>query len=291
MADFLTEVFLNGAQARTVSAYRTAIGALHHGFLNGSTVSNNPILYTLIKGMFHVRPPSRSLVPEWDLPTVLQFLASPEFCKLHKLSLLELSQRTAFLLAVACGRRCSEIHALSILPQHMRFSSEGVTLLPRAGYLAKNQSLVYTPEPVFLPDLRRATGNREDAPWCPVRCLKFYLDRTKDRRGSIDQLFITTMGQPNPISKTALSRWIIALVRRAYEKLGKPTPRVRAHDTRGQSASWALYSGIPLAEIIANAGWRTATTFQQTYLQDVLVAKERRNSRPAVAALCAGQGR
>ena len=24
------------------------------------------------------------------------------------------------------------------------------------------------PEPVFLLDLRLATGNREDAPWCPV---------------------------------------------------------------------------------------------------------------------------
>ena len=36
VADFLTEVFLDGAQACTVLAYRSAVGALHHGFHNGS---------------------------------------------------------------------------------------------------------------------------------------------------------------------------------------------------------------------------------------------------------------
>ena len=33
------------------------------------------------------------------------------------------------------------------------------------------------PEPIFLLDLRIATGNREDAPWCLVGC--FYLAGTK----------------------------------------------------------------------------------------------------------------
>ena len=291
VADFLVEVFLNGAQARTVAAYRTAIGALHHGFHTGSSVSNHPILTSLLKGMFNIRPPTRNLVPEWDLPLVLQFIASREFSSLRELSLIELSQRTAFLLSVACGRRCSEMQALSILPQHMRLTPEGVTLLPRAGFLSKTQALSFTPEPIFLPDLRRATGDREDRAWCPVRCLKAYLNRTRELRGSIDQLFVTTMEPRRPLSKTALSRWIVALVRRAYEKLDQPAPSIRAHDTRSQSASWAYYSGVPLPEIMASAGWRTQTTFQQVYLRDVLVTADHRSPRTAVAALSAGRRR
>ena len=240
---------------------------------------NSPILFSLIKGMFHVRHPSRSLVPEWDLPTVLQFLADPEVCKLYKLSLLELSQHTASLLAVACGRHCSEMHVLSILPHHMRFSREGVTLLLRAGYRSKNQCLEHTPESIFLPDLHRVTIIRENATLCPVHCQIFYLDCTKE---PIDKLLIT-FGQQNPISKPAPSPWIIPLVHRAYDKLGKPTSHLQAHDTGGHSPSCALYSGVPLAKIIAIAGWHTATTFQHTYLHDVLVARELCNAGPAVA--------
>jgi integrase len=274
VADFFTAIFQDGLQARTVLAYRSAIGALHLGFPNGSSVSNNPALSNLLKGMFHIRPPVRELIPEWDLPLVLQFVASSEYSKLAKLSLADLSARTAFLLAIACGRRCSELSALSILPQHLRFSVEGACLLPRAGFLAKNQALDFTPEPIFLPDLRKTTGDPEDAPWCPVRCLKFYLARTKPLRGSVDALFITHKRPYGPVSSRTLGRWIMVVVKSAYEKLNRQPPRMRAHDTRSQASSWALYAGVPLKDIIASAGWKSATTFQQVYLKDVLILKE-----------------
>ena len=77
VADFLSEVFTGGAQARTVQGYRAAIGAVHHGLPGGFTMSSSPILTQLIKGMFHLRPPVRRLIPAWDLPLVLQFLATP----------------------------------------------------------------------------------------------------------------------------------------------------------------------------------------------------------------------
>ena len=64
------------------------------------------------------------------------------------------------------------------------------------------------PEPVFLWDFRIPTGNREDAPWCPVDHLKFYLACTK-------RLFITT-------TRSAISCWIVAFVWRAYKRLGIP---------------------------------------------------------------------
>jgi integrase len=288
VADFFTAIFSEGLQARTVLAYRSAIGALHLGFSNGSSVSNHPALSNLLKGMFHIRPPVRELLPEWDLPLVLQYLATPELSNYHKLSLADLSARTAFLLAIACGRRCSELRALSVLPQHTRFALEGVYMLPRAGFLAKNQALDFAPVPIFLPDLRRATGDPEDAPWCPVRCLKFYLARTKPLRGSTDSLFITCKKPFGPVSTQTLGRWIMAVVKGAYEKLNRPPPSVRAHDTRAQAASWALYSGVPLSDIVSCAGWKTSTTFQHVYLRDILIPKRNQRAQPGVAALRAG---
>ena len=78
VCDFLTAIFKEeGATAHSVRSCRTAVAAVHHGFGEGNTVSNSPAIQDLIKGMFHQRPPTKSLVPSWDLPTALRFWADP----------------------------------------------------------------------------------------------------------------------------------------------------------------------------------------------------------------------
>ena len=78
VCDFLTAVFKEeGATAHSVRSCKTAVAAVHHGFGEGNTVSNSPAIQDLIKGMFHQRPPTKSLVPSWDLPTALRFWADP----------------------------------------------------------------------------------------------------------------------------------------------------------------------------------------------------------------------
>ena len=216
------------------------------GFWTGVQCPTTPSYLVSLKTCFMFN----LLVVRWSLNRISQqcynFWLARNFVDLiYKLSLLKLFQCSAFLLAVVCGRGCSEMHALSILP-HMRFSREGVILLPRAVYLLKNQSLEFNPEPIFL------SGNREDAPWCPVRCLKFYLDRTKERRGSIDQLFITALGQQNPISKqhsvTGSLRWCVAPLSSWVSQGPKCEPMILevsphpGHYT--QVSHWQLQDGV-----------------------------------------------
>ena len=165
-------LFASGVQVNTIQGYRTAIGAIHRGFPDGSIVSNNSVLSSMIKGAFIKRPPSRSLIPEWDLPLVLRFIAS-DLSDMASLSLLDLTRRTVFLVAVASGRPCSELHALSCSRNHLEFNRTQVSLLPRVGFLTMNQTVDFTPTPIILPDLRVATGCPDDAPWCPVRSLSF----------------------------------------------------------------------------------------------------------------------
>ena len=141
--------------------------------------------------MFHQCPPSKSLVPAWDLPRALCLLADPPFEPLHQANLMDLTRKTAFLVAAACGRRVSEIQALSVAENHIRWSSDVVHLLPRAGFLAKNQTLDFTPKHIVLPDLRKASGSLDCGPWCPVQVLKSYIDRTAPYRGEVDSLFLT----------------------------------------------------------------------------------------------------
>ena len=186
---------------------------------------------------------------------------------------MDLTRKTAFLVAAACGRRVSEIQALSVAENHLRFGSNAVHLLPRAGFLAKNQSLDFTPKPIILPDLRRASGSKDCGPWCPVRALKFYIDKCKPYRGEIDSLFLTVNKPIRKASKQSISRWIISVIKDSIDAdnnklLGS---RVRAHDLRSQAAAWALYKGCSIQDIMEAQGWSSPTTFQSVYLKDVLI--------------------
>ena len=98
------------------------------------------VVHDLIKGMFHKRPPPKSLVSAWDLPRALRLLAEHPFKPLDQASLLYLTRKTTFLVAAACGKRVSEIHALTTAERLLIFRASAVHLLPRAEFLAKNQT-------------------------------------------------------------------------------------------------------------------------------------------------------
>ena len=84
----------------TVAHCRSAIAAVHDGFPDGSSVSDSRALSQLLKGRFVSRPPVRRLVPAWDLFSVLATLTGPPFEPLAKATLLHLTIKVAFLLAV-----------------------------------------------------------------------------------------------------------------------------------------------------------------------------------------------
>ena len=113
---------------------------------------------------------------------------------LHKASKLHVTLKTAFLLALATAKRCSEIHALAMNSEHLRFNqSDGfVSLMVQPGFLAKNQLPSICPDPIVIPDLARIS-NREhpDRLLCPIRALKFYLKMTKPyRQKELDYFFL-----------------------------------------------------------------------------------------------------
>ena len=67
-AEFLTELFSEGLQNRTIAGYRSMLSSVmspREQFLVG-----HPYITRLIKGVFNSRPPKVVLLPEWDLPLV-----------------------------------------------------------------------------------------------------------------------------------------------------------------------------------------------------------------------------
>jgi len=228
-------------------------------------MGENRVLARLFRGMFNTRPVVRSLAPSWSINAVLHALAEPPYEPIHKASLSCLTHKTLFLVAAASARRRSCLHALSTKPGHIRFENHGVRLIPDPLFLAKNQTLEFLPGDIFIPEIKTLSSIREDRLWCPVRALKWYIDRTKELRSS-SRLFILPGGQHTAASKDTLSRWLAEVIRPHTHD------RVRAHDIRGVAASRALFAGVPVPDILKAAAWKTPSTFVSCYLSNSLAA-------------------
>ena len=265
VCSFLVHLFDSGRQVSTIRNYRSALAAVHNGFQDGSSISNNEAISDLLKGMFNRRPPPRKLSPTWSINEVLQSLTKSPFEPLQNSPLDALTLKTLFLLAAASARRRSELHALSVKQGFIRFTPSGVHLLPDPEFLSKNQSILFTPEPIFLPNLSEASSIREDRFVCPVRALKWYLEKTKRLRTS-DALFILPRAPYSPASKDTISRWIVNLV----AKHAHPDDPVRAHDVRAHASSVAWFKGVPLADIMKAAAWKTPSSFVSAYLTNIV---------------------
>jgi hypothetical protein len=211
------------------------------------------------------RPKIRHVWPAWDLPTVLKFLNEPPFEPLQAAPIRSLAKKTLFLVALASGRRCSELHALAI-GRSAIFSNSGVTLYFRPGFLVKNERSNFSSNPIFLPYINKHK-DRELRLSCPVRAIRWYIDRTQNMRGKIQNLFITNIKPYRAAAKPTLAGWLVETIKdsKAVMEEGEP----RAHSVRGYSASWAHANGISMNEIINTVSWRTESTFIKVYMKDI----------------------
>ena len=268
MIDFFIHLFDKGLALSTISSYRSAIALIHKGFEDGSIVSNAPSLTKLFKAFFLKRPKLKKLLPSWSLPRVLEALAKRPFEPMAKASLIDLTVKTAFLTAIASGQRRSTLHALSTAPGHIRWERDGVRLIPRPDFIAKNQTATGKSIEIFIKPITALSSIEEDKLWCPVRALKWYLNRTKERR-KFEQLFLTCKEPFTPASKDTVSRWIVRAIKAAGQTALVTDSAPHAHETRGVSTSWAMFAGISQEEILQAAFWSTPNTFISCYLKDV----------------------
>jgi len=263
IADFLRNRFESGIQSSTVRNYLSAINAIHVGTEDGP-ISKNADLKLLIDGMANVRPKVRNIWPSWDLPKVLQSLRGLPFEPIQSASLRDLSLKTCFLIAITSGRRCSELHALTI-GSSIVFSRAGVTLYFNPGFLAKNERNGFSASPLFLPVLSRS-DDRAKRINCPVRALHWYIDKTKTIRSKVNQLFITSRSPYKAAAKATMANWLVDVIIRAKASSSSEA-RPGAHSVRAYSASWAFSQGLSIREIMNAVCWKSDNTFTNTYLK------------------------
>ena len=293
IADFLLHLIQDKKlQPGTIDGYRSAIAdKLGNATINVSKDEN----LTRLKDSFHRdRPKGKRGIPSWNLSLVLHQLTKAPFEPLKEASLKHLTFKTVFLLALGSGKRRSEIHAC--LHRNIRHQADWskVSLYPSPSFLSKNQVAKEGPDsvaPVVIPALAPTLDKslKGDRSLCPVRALRYYLDRTSDLRQNKELVFVSfKKGFDKEIFSATVSSWIKQTVILCYELSDHQSltlHQVKAHDVRAFAASKAFQSGVSLDQILSACHWKSHNTFTQFYLKDVAWAdSELSHLGPVVAA-------
>ena len=293
VADFLMYLFeTKKLQPSTIDGYRSAIADKQ-----GDTtvnISKDGNLTRLLDSFHRDRPKGRRGVPSWNLSLVLHQLTKAPFEPLREASLKHVTFKTVFLLALGSGKRRSEIHAWQ--HKNIRHQSDWskVSLVPSPSFLSKNQLAKEGPEsvaPVVIPALAPTLDRslKSDRSLCPIRALRYYLDRTSDIRQGKELVFVSfKKGFDKDISPATISSWIKQTVILCYElsdHQAHTLHQVKAHDVRAFAASKAFQSGVSLDQILSACHWKSHNTFTQFYLKDLAWAdSELFHLGPVVAA-------
>ena len=268
---YLQSLMEKKLSASTLKVYVAAISA-RHSKVDNQTVGSHTLVTRFLRGVRRRNPLQAVRHPSWDLTLVLEALRRPPYEPMQQSELKWASAKLAFLLAMASAKRVSELHALSVSTQCMRWNSDGtgVALWPNPSFLSKTWASEHSNKVIQLAAYN-PSGLQESAVSaelvCPVRALRHYIQATEGLRHS-DSLFVCYGGhrRGHALSKQRLSKWVVMVIEEAYKARGLPVPHgLKCHSTRGVSTSWAALRGVPLSEICAAATWAAPCTFARFY--------------------------
>ncbi len=151
LLDFLQSLLEHVFSCSTIKVYVAALSA-YRGPVEGMTLVIHNLIRSFLKSVSRLRPSRKVMVPQWDLNLALSSLSCAPFEPLMNAAIKWLSLKSAFLLAIATARCVSELHALSVSPQCLRWGPEckQATLWPNSVFLPKLLSPQYINKPIII---------------------------------------------------------------------------------------------------------------------------------------------
>ena len=249
---YLTELYLEGREYRTINNHRSAI-SLYHEQVDGVDVGKHIDVRTLLKGISKERPPAPNSNEVWDIKDLLQYIRGLESNMDLKITVL--AQKTVTLIAIVSIARVSEIHKLDLKfmiakSDHLIFQIPGTVKHSRQG--KQNPPLI----------IHKYTNDKR---LCPMQSIIDYIERTKEWRkeDSQSKLFLTSNKTHTPISKTTISNYIKHSLNRAGI-----SSKFTAHSTRSSASSKAKKC-LSIDVILKRGNWSRESTFETFYNKPV----------------------
>ena len=210
-------------------------------------LENNIFIKKLFKSFFRTNPLKPRYSTFWPVKKLLDYLRTLH--PIDDLSLKSLTLKTIALIALTSSDRGQTLHLASL----------------------KNMEIL--PDKIQFVIRDRVKGTRKVLKPTIITCIssditeldvalhvKEYLLRTKDLRGSEDQLFISWASKKG-VTRQTLARWLKLVLHLA----GIDTTIFSAHSYRGAGLSKAYQKGASIDQVVAAGNWANADIFHTYY--------------------------
>ena len=258
--DYLTDLYKQELQYRTINNHRSAISAFHEQ-RQGKHVGEQPIVCALLAGIFNSRPPQPEYCFFWNFQTVIEFIRK-EWGRNQELSDKFLTCKLTMLLALTSASRALGLKHLNIRFMVKNPSSFTFTLhkLHKAW---KKRKL--PPSVVFH-------SFKEDSSLCFVTVLNEYLKRSEKWRTSDECQLLLSFVQPHrPVVSSTISGWIKKVLTISGVEVGV----FKGHSTHSASTSKAALSGLLVPGILERGCCSNSSTWQKFYNGQIELPSER----------------
>lgn len=254
---FLTNIVDRGCAYRTVLGHRSALNAIVS--LPGCPdITQHPLIKRFVKGVFNLNPPTPRYAFTWDIRLVFNYLSS--LGENHDLSFLQLSKKTAILLALLAGKRVDSVHSYSKAEGMMLCTALDCTFIPSR--LLKHTSPNIPLKPITYRNFP------QNPLLCPVTTVADFLICRSELNPPSTALFISSTKPHGAASKDTVARWIKDIL--SYS--GVDTSIFKPHSCRSASSSAAKSAGLPIHTILKAGDWSNSQTFFKHYCRDIELA-------------------
>ena len=194
----------------------------------------------------------------WDVKLVLEQLRTLE--PLCNLTLKQLTLKLVMLMALTQAARVQTLHLLVLDNICIGETTICVSL---GGNIKQCR-------PKFNVQSVEFKAYAKDRRLCVCETLKMYIERTAQFRTGVHKmkgaLFLSIVRPHKPVTRDTIARWIRVMLHRS----GVDTRKHSASSVRHAAASRAKAMAVPIAHILARAGWSRETTFARHYDKEIL---------------------
>ena len=277
MSEFMEWLFrVRKIQASSINNYRSAVAFFWKRVCDYSLPTDAPVFKDLMRSFKRERPkPPKTVVP-WNLQLVLEFFSSSKFSDWGAVTNKELTLKTVFLLALASGKRRSELHAFTVADTKLvHGQSPGAMLTPDSAFVSKTQIKtggLGALRPVFIPSLP-TEENEAPSVLCPVESLRQYVSRSNQYRSDQQKKLIISWvpGTLKDISPQTVSSYIKRAIILAYVEAAPEllqSLKIKPHSVRHVATSLLALQHFTIDDVLRTGSWVSPNVFISNYLQN-----------------------
>ena len=268
--------FSRKLQLSTIKSYVSAIKFPLELVLK-QDITASPAYDKFMRGLANLMPVRRVPPVSWNLEVVLAHLRRLE--PMRSLSPVQLRAKCLFLVAVASGKRVSELTHLGWDEPFLHFSKCSASLIYIPEFLAKTENPTSLHSPLIINSISSSAPDQAEKFVCPVRALHYWRAhiRSLPHKDPL-QLFQHPSGARASVRE--VSKTLVDLIKSSHAGLDDADARllcVKAHDIRAVAAS-RVWSLRPSWSDLASAfNWRNKNVFISIYARGISALKSIRS--------------